>query len=397
MRFNIIAILYSLQAIPREIAGQNLNRLRSGTKERKPENTGRSDSDLIEFNESSLDAETESLERTLLLSSMSHLSPPAPEPTLKPTKAPTPKPTKKPTLKPTEAPTLKPTKKPTPKPTKKPTPKPTGKPSYKPSASPKDCCGLRPGQREQQLFDIYSTVSNPKDILTLGSPQNLAFQFVLNTEQYCLCPNETSCELVQRYVMAVYYYSTKGDDWVNCGAKSAVCDPEGTTNPISKTPTSGCFPGSDARWLSPVSSCKWCGNICEAVDNTCITQIDLESINQSGTLPFELQNITFLYYLDNEDGTISSTIPPQLGNLANLSFIDMDFQNLSGSIPGSLYKLPLSTLDLNDNKLTGSISNDICNFKNLDFLQLGNEDKGTNNFSGTTIPACVGSLTKLSK
>jgi len=253
MRFNIIAILYSLQAIPREIAGQNLNRLRSGTKERKPENTGRSDSDLIEFNESSLDAETESLERTLLLSSMSHLSPPAPEPTLKPTKAPTPKPTKKPTLKPTEAPTLKPTKKPTPKPTKKPTPKPTGKPSYKPSASPKDCCGLRPGQREQQLFDIYSTVSNPKDILTLGSPQNLAFQFVLNTEQYCLCPNETSCELVQRYVMAVYYYSTKGDDWVNCGAKSAVCDPEGTTNPISKTPTSGCFPGSDARWLSPVS------------------------------------------------------------------------------------------------------------------------------------------------
>lgn len=279
MRFNIIAILYSLQAMPREIGGQNLNRLRAGTKVSKAENRGRSDSDLIKLHESTLDAETESLERTLLLSSsMSHLSPPAPEPTLKPTEAPTPKPTKKP--KATKAPTTpKPTKKPTPKPTKsptkKPTPKPTGRPSYKPSPSPKDCCGLRPGQREQQLFDIYSTVSDPKDILTLGSPQNLAFQFVLNTEQYCLCPNETSCELVQRYVMAVYYYSTKGDDWVNCGAKSAVCDPEGTINPISKTPTSGCFPGSDARWLSPVSSCKWCGNICEAADNTCITQIDL--------------------------------------------------------------------------------------------------------------------------
>jgi hypothetical protein len=350
--------------------------------------------------------EVELLERMLKTMSVpttapaGNLFPPYPKATLNPTHGPTRKPTLKPTRKPTLKPTLKPTFKPTPKPTFKPTLKPTFKPtarpSNKPSESPKDCCNLPLGERRNQLLEIYSTVSRQADILTSGTPQNLAFEYVINDEVYCLCPNNASCELVQRYVMAVYYYSTKGDGWVNCGAKSLVCNSNETQNLFTGEEISGCFPEAKASWLSPVSSCTWCGNICEDVNNTCITQIELNSINQSGTLPFELQNLTFLYHLSNQVGSISSTIPPELGNIANLSYVDLDFQNLTGTIPDAFYSLPnMTNLDFNDNKLTGSIPNKICGLAKLEFLQVGNQDAGSNNFGGATIPDCIGSLQKL--
>jgi hypothetical protein len=57
----------------------------------------------------------------------------------------------------------------------------------------------------------------------------------------------------------------------------------------------------------------------------------------------------------------------------------------------------MSTIDLNDNKLTGSISNDICNLGKLNFLQLGNEQNVGNSFLGATIPNCIGLLQNLGK
>jgi len=138
----------------------------------------------------------------------------------------------------------------------------------------KDCCGLPFGSREKQLFQIFSSVSDPKDIQTPGTPQYKAFNWIIEEDEYCLCPNNASCELVQRYVMAVFYFSTGGVKWVNCGAKSSVCDPSGITH--NGSATSACFDGAGERWLAPVSSCRWCGNVCDDLKHsTCITQIDI--------------------------------------------------------------------------------------------------------------------------
>jgi hypothetical protein len=267
MKFDRFALLFSLLTTV-ETTSQSTHGLRSRRKGEIRDVGTYTTTNLGDLTDAKRELENLFVKSSMSLTPSPHsLAPPYPSPTPKPTKKPTPKPTKKPTPKPT--------KKPTPKPTKKPVPKPSKHPSYKPSPSPKDCCGLPQGVREKQLFDIYKTVSNPDDILTPGTPQNQAFKYILEDEKYCLCPSNTSCELVQRYVMAVYYFSTGGDSWVNCGAKSSVCNPLGTTNPTSGETTSGCFAGSDARWLDPVSSCKWCGNICENVNKTCITKIDL--------------------------------------------------------------------------------------------------------------------------
>lgn len=133
---------------------------------------------------------------------------------------------------------------------------------------PRDCCGLPAGQREQKLFDIFSTVSKAADILASNSPQNKAFNWILTDDSYCLCPDNTSCELVQRYVLAVYYYSTIGEGWTN--------------NTISTGTTSECFSGADALWLQPVPSCTWCGNNCDdIVHPECVTQIKLGKIDET--------------------------------------------------------------------------------------------------------------------
>jgi hypothetical protein len=140
--------------------------------------------------------------------------------------------------------------------------------------TPLDCCALPSGEREKKLLELYSTVSNKDDILKQGTPQNKAFNWILTNDQYCVCPSSKGCEPVQRYVMAVYYYSTKGENWINCGASSAVCHPNGTTN--NGKNTSGCYAGADKRWLSTDPSCKWCGNNCDSsLYPDCITQINL--------------------------------------------------------------------------------------------------------------------------
>jgi hypothetical protein len=135
-------------------------------------------------------------------------------------------------------------------------------------------------------LELYSTVSSKKDIETKDSPQNKAFNWILNKDEYCVCPFVKGCEPIQRYVMAVYYYSTKGENWANCGASSATCNPNGVINKGSST--SVCYSGAYQRWLSKNPSCKWCGNSCDdPLYPDCITQINLgkKAIPISTVLP----------------------------------------------------------------------------------------------------------------
>jgi len=79
-----------------------------------------------------------------------------------------------------------------------------------------------------------------------------------------------------------------------------------------------------------------------------------------------------------------------------LSFFDISFQDVQGTIPNTFYKLNnLTTLDLNDNKMIGTISSYICNIKNLLFFQAGNDAIGSNNFGGSTLPSFIGSIPAL--
>ena len=92
-----------------------------------------------------------------------------------------------------------------------------------------------------------------QDLETDGSPQRLSLDWIVFDDPLFLCPDDP--KLVQRYVMAVFYYSTEGDDWRDCSAPAGYSDRE-----ISDA-NGMCRLRGDA-WLTPVSECDWGGLEC---------------------------------------------------------------------------------------------------------------------------------------
>jgi hypothetical protein len=239
--------------------------------------------------------------------------------------------------------------------------------SANPSLSPtlKGCSKLTSEERELLILAVLDKEGNSALIRDRTTPQGKATNWIINEDEFQLCPYDK--KLIQRWVLAVFYYSTAGQNWN-----------------ITVTSTSTPF-------LSNVDECLWFGIKCTTVvDEECVQQIRFEKNNLSGTIPTELGLLTELAVIEMEQGTTSGTIPSELGQLDNMVFIDMDFNMLTGTLPMELYQLTkLNTLDLNNNKLTGAIDAAIGEMVDLNFVQLQ-----YNMFTGT-IPTEFGLLKKL--
>ena len=365
---------------------------------------------------------------------------PTPPPTRRPTPNPTPPPTPGPTPPPTPGPTPGPTPPPTPGPTPAPTPGPTLAPTPRPTTAapttpaPTFTCNFSPEDRAIAIADILRQVSNPIDFVAPFSPQSRSLKWITEDDSLYLCPDDPF--LIQRYTMAVFYFSTDGPNWVECSAPADLSDPNSIreANANCNLEVEIGQGGTDA-WLTPVSECQWGGVACDTVSSdmeriefgklhltrgkfgqicqfhhhisnskcgSCVLLADLTRIfclslsieknNLAGTIPRELQELQELRFLHMEEGRTGGTIPPELGNLSNLLELDMNFNALTGSIPANMYNLAnLLEFDMNDNSLSGPISPDIQKMTKLTFLQFHR-----NQFTGS-IPAEVGNLNRLSE
>jgi hypothetical protein len=98
-------------------------------------------------------------------------------------------------------------------------------------------------------------------VSTPGTPQNSAMTWIIDEDTRFLCPNDPT--LPRRYSLAVFYFSTRGNRWLQCSAPTDFSDPVSiqeandkcTIEPVTNS-------GSDA-WLTPGSECSWGGVICE--------------------------------------------------------------------------------------------------------------------------------------
>jgi len=208
-----------------------------------------------------------------------------PRPTSRPTRVipidpPTPNPTEEPstmtpdTFAPTEGtsmPTASPSSAPTPSPTTltpttiQPTPSPTGMPSIQPTVR----CNVSPEVRELLIRVILNSVSEPSLIGTPGTPQNRAYTWLVDLDTRYLCPDDP--DLVQRYVMAVFYYSTNGNRWDECSAPSDFSSAESiaTANLNCNIPNAAAW-----AWLTPSNECIWGGVECKPVGDGSVVKID---------------------------------------------------------------------------------------------------------------------------
>jgi hypothetical protein len=259
------------------------------------------------------------------------------------------------------------------------------------------CNGITQFERAIQLTSIAIEASGR---IEPGTPQDKALEWLIQTDPYFVCPDDKKA--LQRYILAVFYYSTDGDNWNECSAPDDVTDPDSIdrannncsviTTPIPGGELNPSFlpttEGSSA-WLTPVYECEWSGITCR-VETTCVDRIEFEDNGVGGTLPYEIRDLPDLRFFILERGTTQGTIPTEFAEIEDLLFLDLDFNELTGTIPEEIYTLTdLFQLDLNDNMLTGTLSPSIGDLSNLVFLQIA-----ANELNGP-IPNELGQLTSL--
>lgn len=135
--------------------------------------------------------------------------------------------------------------------------------SSAPTPSPMNltCNGITEEERIQQILALLDEVANPDDIRDVSTPQGKATTWIIEQDMFNACPDAIDCTFIQRWSLAVIYFSTNGDDWFECSANPNASDPCGTVRP---------FRGKE-RFLSAGTECDWAGITCNI--QGCVTEI----------------------------------------------------------------------------------------------------------------------------
>jgi hypothetical protein len=149
------------------------------------------------------------------------------------------------------------------------------------------------------------------------------------------------------------------------------------------------FPGQWGSTTIPVAD--WFG---VGVENIAgqdhVTGIFLNLNGLNGSIPSEVENLTYLKGLDLGGNQLPGDIPIFLFNLTLLEYLFLEVCQLTGTIPIEIGNLTnLGALSLSGNQLTGNIPVEFGNLSNIWSIDLRH-----NQFSGT-IPIEIENLTSL--
>jgi len=160
-------------------------------------------------------------------------------------------------------------------------------------------------------------------------------------------------------------------------------------------------PNYGSRWIftDPIKNnpCRnrWQGLLCAPMEYTDINQghlyyIGLTGYGLTGTLPWNMFNMTELMYMYMSENSIQGQLP-SVAALPKLLLMNFSYNSLDGTIPECLGKATsLQLLYLSNNQLVGSIPDTFTNLTDMQFLYLLN-----NQLTGT-IPQNIGNLKQLS-
>ena len=137
--------------------------------------------------------------------------------------------------------------------------------------APTEMCNLSPDLRALLIRVRINAVSSPNDLNNPATPQAMALDWITNLDSRFLCPDDP--QLKQRYSLAAFYYSTRGNRWNMCDAPDNFLDPLEIAAANARCmiePMPGT--GSDA-WLTPSDECAWGGVVCDS--NGMVERMDI--------------------------------------------------------------------------------------------------------------------------
>ncbi len=245
------------------------------------------------------------------------------------------------------------------------------------------------------VFRYLRSLSGENAFDDVEDPAFMAASWISDEDPLQLCPGDQN--FTQRYVLALLYFYTSGDNWKRC----------------TRYPTRECF---GERFLSDFDECSWGGVTCDSQNR--VTKLNLgksfsvflfslcESLseshshlffslvsdenNLSGSIPQELSYLEYLFELDFDSNNLIGHFPSWVGAMKHLERLDLDRNILSGPIPEELYtSTSLKYVDMDRNILSGTISSNIGTMSQLIFFQVD-----FNQLIGT-IPTEIANITDL--
>jgi len=197
----------------------------------------------------------------------------------------------------------------------------------------------------ENIMPYLQKMSGPKVLKDDASPQNNALEWLQSKDAFTSVSTD---QLVQRYVLATFYYATKG---------SSAWDHQ-------------------TNWLTPVNECSWDGITCfdeDAYPDVAhlVSKISLSNYGVSGTLPQEIGYLSHLRNLTLESNDIAGPLPSTITKLTNLLAFNLRDNKIGGKLPKNMEQFKsLLYFHMPDNKLTGSIPPGLGNIKSLQSINL---------------------------
>ena len=201
---------------------------------------------------------------------------------------------------------------------------------------------LDPLVAELQFF-IAPTEDDRVPFMDPTSPQSQALAW-LQDDPITLTPGRLLQTALERYALAVLYYSTSGPSWSDFHL-----DREGVCTWNDGTGIYGVYCTDVCKWNNDSGED---GVTCSSIGGT-VDYLILERNNLVGTLPWELVLLTKLIYLELNENTLTGSIPTRINELTSLEVFWAEKNALTGPLPPSISPAAW-VIDLNENLLTGS-------------------------------------------
>ncbi|CAJ1945096.1 unnamed protein product [Cylindrotheca closterium] len=213
-----------------------------------------------------------------------------------------------------------------------------------------------------------------------NSPHRMAYEWMMNVDQ--LRWNENYPTIVQRFVLATFYFASGGglitSTWEVCSAvPSETLPPDEAdaldTRCISHGDEVVCAHSQDfedcpeyyerfglnppwnlkKRWLSGTSECDWYGIECD--DRGHVMQMSLSKNNLVGSLIKELSGLEQVQIVNLSDNNLGNLLPAWQG-WSQLQYLSLSHNLFEGTIPTEWQQWTnLSTLDLSNNEISGLV------------------------------------------
>eukprot|EP00537_Pseudo-nitzschia_pungens_P019621 CAMPEP_0172401438 /NCGR_PEP_ID=MMETSP1061-20121228/50254_1 /TAXON_ID=37318 /ORGANISM="Pseudo-nitzschia pungens, Strain cf. pungens" /LENGTH=361 /DNA_ID=CAMNT_0013135079 /DNA_START=102 /DNA_END=1187 /DNA_ORIENTATION=+ len=249
-----------------------------------------------------------------------------------------------------------------------PSPRPTKSPVKPPTKEDRGLfiqskCGVTAIERSRDILTELLMVS---DALHLSNPETSQFKardWLDNVDPAIICPENTA-RIRQRYNVALLYFELGGSEWAACRAEQDINISDDEEDCSGKP------------FLSEANECEWGGIFCgDDYDSATAEWLDayyplevinLQTNNLKGELYPEFYEFTNLKEVFLNNNNLTGAISNDIGNLKNMNILQLEFNSFEGPVPEEgLFKLDrIAGLSIRGNKLTGSLDS-MCNIRDF--------------------------------